>query len=71
VGIPPFFKGSVTHPNLTAFTHPNAGVFARVLRKQDTGKHSPKSSTMSASLWSRRGGGGAPPPFHPFLGQRY
>ena len=54
VGIPPFFKGSVTHPNLTAFTHPNAGVFARVLRKQDTGKHSPKSSTMSATLWWRK-----------------
>ena len=35
VGIPPFFTGSVTHPNLTAFTHPNAGVFARVLRKQE------------------------------------
>ena len=41
MGIPPFFKGSVTHPTFTAFTHPNAGVFARVLRKQDTGKHSP------------------------------
>ena len=54
VGIPPFFKGSVTHPNVTAFTHPNAGVFARVLRKQDTGKHSPKSSTMSATLWWRK-----------------
>ena len=48
------FKGSVTHPNVTAFTHPNAGVFARVLRKQDTGKHSPKSSTMSATLWWRK-----------------
>ena len=51
MGIPPFFKGSVTHPDVTAFTHPNAGVFARVLRKQDTGKHSPKSSIMSATLW--------------------
>ena len=31
-----------------------SGVFARVLRKQDTGKHSPKSSIMSATLWWRK-----------------
>ena len=35
------WKGSVTHPTVTAFTHPNAGVFARVLRQQATGKHNP------------------------------
>ena len=55
VGIPPFFKGSVTHPNVTAFTHPNAGVFARVLRQQVTGKHNPvKAVQCLLPLWWRK-----------------
>ena len=51
----PFWKGSVTHPTVTAFTHPNAGVFARVLRQQVTGKHNPvKAVQCLLPLWWRK-----------------
>ena len=30
MGIPPLYKGSVTHPMFTAFTHPNAGIFGGI-----------------------------------------
>ena len=38
------FLGQRYPPNFTAFTHPNARVFKRVLRKHTTGKHDPKQS---------------------------
>ena len=41
VGIPPFFRAAL--PTLNhCVTHPNAGVFKRVLRKQRTGKLDPE-----------------------------
>ena len=51
MGIHPIFRAAFSHPNFSAFTHPNAGVSKRVLRKHITGKHNPVQQPMSANKW--------------------
>ena len=50
----PFLRAAL--PTLMSLRSPTQtlGYLHGLLRKQDTGKHSPKSSTMSATLWWRK-----------------
>ena len=57
VGILPNFWAAFTHPYVTSFTHPNAGVSIRVHRKHWTGHNNPNQFDQSVncgwlfSLW--------------------